>query len=259
VFSVEDQTPREWFRLPKANDYVSAMHDRRPGPVTISRKLTARIRARGAPEVLQVGIARARQFVSSTDELILQALTPSMEETNASSEDLIFRRADPSDAENYARDVGTDSQGTFKQRLSESTNCWLVYTDGRVVHASWTTTSSSWLRELHRYFCPPPGHLYVYESFTRSEVRGRGVYPFALKRIAAWAASEGIRKIWVGVEKDNAASLKSIAKAGFAPAFEVAVERRLGRITVHPPFGPGAAECRGCLSVEPCSARRSGW
>jgi RimJ/RimL family protein N-acetyltransferase len=229
------------------------MFDHRPGPVTVCRKLGARIRARGPREVLDLMVGRVREFVGSDDRLIMHVHSADEQDGTSTPEDLEFKSAEPSDAPAYSHDIGTDSVNTFRMRLSDNTVCFLVVRDGLVVHATWGTFSSAWTRELQRYFCPPPGDLYVYESYTRPEVRGRGVYPFALRQIARWAAERGIKRLWVGVEHDNPASLKAVAKAGFTPAFEVSFGRRLGRLTVHPPAGPRADDCTGCISETPCT------
>jgi hypothetical protein len=105
----------------------------------------------------------------------------------------------------------------------------------------------AWMRELRRYFKPPPAEAYIYESFTRVEARGQGTYPFALVAIAQDLCSESCKRAWVGVEAGNASSIKAVRKAGFEPGFEVTYRRRVGRVTVSRPRGPLAAQCGKCL------------
>jgi hypothetical protein len=106
-----------------------------------------------------------------------------------------------------------------------------------IVHSSWVTTAAAWTREIRGYMIPPTGDAYVYESFTRPEVRGRGVYPFALRSISSWGAVAGVSRVWVAVEADNPASLKAVAKGGFEPAFRFSYRRRVGRLNIDPPTG----------------------
>ena len=103
------------------------------------------------------------------------------------------------------------------------------------------------MRELRRYFRPPPSSAYIYESFTRADARGRGVYPLALKGICEDLHSDGIDEAWVAVEEDNPPSLKAIKKAGFEEAFKVTYKRRLGTIRVEVPTGPRADVCLLCF------------
>jgi GNAT superfamily N-acetyltransferase len=233
------------------------MPDHNPGPATVLRKLTTRLRRRGLGEVLQLAVGRVTELVASEGRLIAHSLVANDIAEGPVPADLVFKAADPTDGPAYARDIGTDSPLTFSSRLADGAVCFLVVKDGLIVHATWGTFTSAWTRELQRHFCPPKGDMYVYESYTRPEVRGRGVYTFALRQIARWAAERGTDRVWVAVEHDNPPSLKAVAKAGFSPAFEVTFARRFGRLTVHSPVGPRADECRGCLSEVPCPGRNS--
>jgi ribosomal protein S18 acetylase RimI-like enzyme len=145
---------------------------------------------------------------------------------------MVVRRATPEDASIYERDIGTDSRSTFRARLVEGTTCYLVIADERAVHATWCTTTGAWTREIGAVLIPPAGDAYVYESYTRPEVRGRGVYPYALGRIAAELSGRAVRCVWVAVEASNTASLRAVAKAGFEPSFVIGYRRRWGRIEV---------------------------
>lgn len=126
---------------------------------------------------------------------------------------------------------------SFRGRLSSTTRCFIVLEGDRIVHSSWVTLRAAWTREIRGFMTPPVGSAYVYESFTRPEVRGRGVYPFALRSISSWAASQGVDRVWVAVEAGNPASIKAVAKADFEPSFRFSYRRRAGRLTIDPPTG----------------------
>lgn len=208
-------------------------------------KALARARARGIKELLGVAAGRIAEAISSDEVLVFL-----MRETSRAAEargDLESRAATETDGERYARDIGTDSARTFRARLTDATSCFIVLSAGRIVHATWATTGMAWTRELRRFFRPPPGDAYVYESFTREEVRGRGAYPFALEQIAAHMAGRGIRRVWVAVEKSNHPSLRAVSKADFRPMVEVEYGRRLGRLRLGEPTGPAAEDLVGCL------------
>ena len=222
------------------------MPDLRPSFKTSLSKTVNRVKERGPREVLSLAIERVRGFASSSDVLVMFMAT-----ATAGAEDiegLSFRRADPADASRYARDIGTDSATSFRKRLSERTACFVV-DDGRLLlHASWVTRAGAWTRELRAYLVPPPGDAYIYESFTRGEARGRGIYPFALRQISAWAAEAGVGRLWVAVEGHNAASLRAVTKAGFSPAFELPFARRLGRLTIGDATGSHSSEAQRFVS-----------
>ena len=222
------------------------MSESRPSILAVLEKSLARARARGPRELLQTALGRLKQEISSDDELIF--LTRPAGGPLSRRDGLEVGRATPADAGLYARDIGTDSGSTFSERLTEATMCFLVLGEGRAVHASWVATSAAWTLEIRRFVTPPARAAYVYESFTRPDARGRGVYPFALEGIAHSLSQDGIEEIWVAVERDNVPSQRAIAKAGFVPAFELRYRRRFGRLTIENPTGPRASEAEALFS-----------
>lgn len=202
----------------------------RPTPAQVALKLLTRARARGPREVLATGLARLREFISSSDELVILACPAGGELPER--DDLEIIKATREDGARYARDIGTDSASTFASRLSDSTHCFLVTDKGKVLHATWATTRSAWTRELGGYLVVPEGDCYVYESFTSADARGKGVYPFGLKGICAWAAAQGLQRVWVGVESGNAPSLRAVGKAGFEPQLTISFRRSVGRLEI---------------------------
>lgn len=209
------------------------MSDARPAPFDRARRTLARLAARGPVEVAGVGRERVAGWIRSDDGLIM-LVRPAAAATPAIRHDpgLTFRPGTPGDGEVYARVIGTDSAATFRGRLTRTTHCFFVFSGPELLHASWVTTGAAWTREIDAYLVPPDGDAYVYESFTRPEARGRGVYPFALAGICSWARDEGLGNVWVGVEEGNAPSLKAIRKAGFDPSYSMRYGRRFGRLTL---------------------------
>lgn len=204
-----------------------------------------RLRARGPGELATLAEGRIREWADSSETLIL--LTRAAEPTGSSVTGALFRPATPEDAERYARDIGSDSASTFRSRLSDDVMCFVVEADGLLVHSSWVTTTAAYTREIKRYLSPPPGDAYIYESFTKADVRGRGIYPFALAGIVTWMSEAGMKRAWVGAEQNNTPSRRAIEKAGFEEAFALSYSRRFGRLTIQPPYGPMAEEAAAFL------------
>lgn len=221
------------------------MPDARPSLPHLLLRLGNRIRARGAAEVLGLLRVRLRGAWSSEETLILLVREVSPLEKKVPG--VHFRRAEPRDAARYARDVGTDSAATFTARLRDDVMCFIAEEGDRILHASWVTTSGAWAREVQALLSPPTGDAYVYESFTRSDARGRGIYPFALAGMLTELSPLGVRRLWVGVEASNQASRRAIGKAGFEEAFSIRFSRRRGKLSVGEPIGPLAAEGRSFL------------
>jgi GNAT superfamily N-acetyltransferase len=185
-----------------------------------------RVRARGPGELSALAWTRLKEVISSHDTLIVLARDTAEEFPSLNGYEL--REARPEEGPAYARDVGTDSPWTFRKRITEATRCFVVVHRDRFVHATWMTARAAWTREIRTYLLPPAGDAYVYESFTHPTARGRGVYPFALRGIAAVLSGRGVKRLWVAVEEHNPQSLKAVEKAGFAPVWEISYRRRFG-------------------------------
>lgn len=208
------------------------MPDVRPTIKDLTLKTVARLRARGPGELRHLVADRLREARSSEDRLVILVRNCSAEKTEGGP--LVLRRATADDADAYARFIGTDSASTFARRLSDDTWCYLVSEGYRVLHATWCTTAAAWTRELGAYLAPPRGDAYVYESFTRADARGKGVYPFALRGIAGDLYVHGKKCVWVAVEERNEPSLRAVTKAGFRQASAIRFGRRWGRVWVQP-------------------------
>ena len=225
------------------------MPELRPGPLTLARRLIARSGTRGPGEVLALTSARVREFIRSHDELTfyVRPAEGGPEDVPEKWRDLRLETAGSQHAEAYGEQIGTDSPITFRRRLTPETRCFLVLRETKIVHSSWVTTRGSWVREVRRYFRPPAQDAYVYESFTRAEVRGRGVYPFALVHICKRLAAEGTHRVWVGVESSNQASQRAVAKAGFEPGFRVSYRRLMGLLKLDRAAVSDGETCTDCL------------
>lgn len=222
------------------------MPDTRPTPPTILAKTSARVKARGLGEVVALVGGRMREAIRSSERLVV--LSREAGRLDAADEQLALRRATSEDGRAYAASIGTDSPSTFARRLRPDVRCYLVAEGDRILHATWCTTTVAWTRELGSYVGPPHGDAYVYESFTRADARGKGIYPFALKAIAADLAGEGIGRVLVAVEAGNQASLRAVAKAGFVEAGSIRYARSWGRLKVDP---ADVANLRGTLQIAP--------
>ena len=177
------------------------------------------------------GLARSRlkEALWSSDTLVVLARPAGGDPVAAPG--LELRAAGPDDGERYAADIGTESAASFRERL-RACRCFVITDNKHFLHSTWVTTSAAWTRELRTYLAVPQGHAYTYESFTRPDARGWGLYPLALKGICAQVGAEGVTTVWVAIEGRNTASLKAVGKAGFEPVFRIDYGRRLGRVFI---------------------------
>jgi len=224
--------------------------DRRPTPASVASKTLNRLRTRGISEIGALAGSRVKEWFSSGDTLVMFVGHAGAVDPQAVSE-LTFREATLADAGRYARDIGTDSAASFRKRFSDRTRCFVVDDGTRLLHASWVTRAGAWTREVKAYLVPPPGDAYIYESFTRPDARGRGIYPMALNGLLAWGRNADVARLWVAVEEHNTASIRAVTKAGFVEAFRVPFARRVGRLQIGPPSGPRAHQAAAFLSRTP--------
>ena len=213
-------------------------------------KTINRARHRGPAEALGDLSERIRSRLG-TQSGVLQILERPTDGTLQHLSDASFRKATASDAPAYARDIATDSPRTFRRRLSPETGCYLVESRGRILHASWVTSGSAWTAELDAFVTPPEGDAYIYESFTRPETRGRGIYPFALHNICADLGQSSVPRAWIAVEATNAPSVRAISKAGFELAFELRFRRERGKVQVEAAIGPRSGLADGFVTEAP--------
>lgn len=219
------------------------MPDVRPSLAESLSKSFNRVRARGPIEVWELVSSRVADNLWSDDALIV--FSAEAGGTTAPSDGLRLVVATPDDAADFARDIGTDSASTFAARLSPTSHCYLVREGSKILHSSWVTLFAAWTRELRGYVMPPAGDAYVYESFTRPDARGRGVYPFALSGLRAELATGGVARVWVAAEADNAPSIRAIGKAGFEERYRLSYRRRFGTLQLT----DEGAEAHGALVI----------
>lgn len=84
--------------------------------------------------------------------------------------------------------------------------CYALYSKNELIHVSYLYTNV-FINYLFGY----KGYLVIGDCFTKSEYRGKGLYPKMLKFIA----NENNKNIVIYVSATNNDSIKGIEKAGF--------------------------------------------
>ena len=72
---------------------------------------------------------------------------------------------------------------------------------------------------------PSPTDAYVGDCFTLDAKRGRGIYPCGLAALGRSLRVEGKRRLYLFVERENLASIRSVLKTGFEPVAMCSVWR----------------------------------
>jgi len=76
---------------------------------------------------------------------------------------------------------------------------------------------------------PSPADAYVGDCFTLDTRRGRGIYPCGLTALGRALRADGKTRLYLFVERENLASIRSVVKAGFRPVAVCSVWRIAGR------------------------------
>jgi GNAT superfamily N-acetyltransferase len=126
--------------------------------------------------------------------------------------------ADPGLIEEAMR-AADEPDGLVASRLAHGDECfgWLV--DGRMVSFGWVT-----YRDRKIGFTPmaeTPERAFLFNFYTLSEHRGRGLYPALLLAIRRVLGREHITDFVVAVLDRNLASIRGIEKAGFLPIAQI--------------------------------------
>jgi len=132
-------------------------------------------------------------------------------------------------------------------RLATGNDLWLVLEEQRAAFACWTFRSSMpLLGAPGGELSLAPGTVFVEDSVTAPEYRGRRLGPAAWTLVADELAAEGVTTLLTRIAEDNVPTQKSVLKSGFRQVARVRHQRVLGRsrMTVADPVGPQGAHLR---------------
>src|SRR4051794_6481648 len=71
--------------------------------------------------------------------------------------------------------LGPARQSHIDGRLATGSRCFLALDDGAIAHIHWMTTRRVRVDYLEADLVPPPRTVYIYDSYTPPQYRGRGL------------------------------------------------------------------------------------
>ena len=101
-------------------------------------------------------------------------------------------------------------------RLARGCRCFGVSRDGELAGYGWLSTESEWIGELELEIKPGEGEAYIWNCFTLTPHRRRGVLRALLAGIGARAQAEGMKRVWIGSVAIPAE--RAFGPSGFNPA-----------------------------------------
>ncbi|WP_320129935.1 GNAT family N-acetyltransferase [uncultured Sphaerochaeta sp.] len=104
----------------------------------------------------------------------------------------------------------------FTSRFLKNSLCYLLLDPNKdIVGYAWVTTAMNLYEDNDRYslFCSPI-QAYIFDTFLKSEVRGKQLYGFLIGRIQQFLSAKGRTDFFVLVDNANTISLRAHGKLG---------------------------------------------
>jgi RimJ/RimL family protein N-acetyltransferase len=120
-------------------------------------------------------------------------------------------------------------QAVDERRRSGPHHLYSLVENGILVHYGWLTSRQDRAPDaaLGLVFMPPPRSAALWDYFTHSAARGRGLYRDSLRQCMHDAvATDGADTVFIYVYADNEVSRNAIEKAGFEYRGSLVMERR---------------------------------
>jgi len=105
----------------------------------------------------------------------------------------------------------------IRRRLEAGHWCFVARYDGRVVHAGWAATQRAWIDYLACEIRLAPDEVYVYDSFTSPDFRGKNISPARHTQALLYFQDAGYRRIVAVILPENKPAFKVFEKVGFRP------------------------------------------
>lgn len=105
---------------------------------------------------------------------------------------------------------------------------YLAYLHNNPIAYGWSACHDSMFGQPSVHFHVPAHNLYLHTFVTFSQWRGQGIYPRLLQAILQHHRQRSVERFWIIHQKENTASLRGIAKAGFHIAARVFRSPALG-------------------------------
>jgi len=124
----------------------------------------------------------------------------------------------PDEAERYASFHQELTEEEVRRRLSAGDRCFIGEMDGRIVHGFWLGTSNARINFLNLDLPLKSGELYLYQSFTPPEMRGRSFATATRASALEIVRREGFRRILCCIQLDRAIAYPPPLRTGFTPS-----------------------------------------
>jgi GNAT superfamily N-acetyltransferase len=143
-----------------------------------------------------------------------------------------FETLEPAALHEYLQLQPAIPRPQLENRFTRGDACYAARVDGRLAAATWVTRDPHFFRAIGCRYVIPPSEVYVFDSFTAPELRGRRVMPALGVWVLERLREAGVTRAELVIAPDNMASRRARARNGFRPFMRIDYVR-LGRRRWH--------------------------
>jgi hypothetical protein len=120
----------------------------------------------------------------------------------------------PDDVERYRRFRPSTTSDDVARRFGQGHRCYVAQRRGEIIDACWAASGIVAVPYLHRSLKLHEGDLYFYDSYTRPEFRGRGLYMARNAFTAGECGREGFTRLVALVAAEKYAVWQILTRSG---------------------------------------------
>lgn len=136
-----------------------------------------------------------------------------------------------SDYQNLGGVIPPNVLDKFQKAFLENGKMCCVSYNKKLAHVSWFSSTYKGIMfdsifETGIFNHKDIGYIGPCETYT--EFRGKGIYPFVLKKICEYQKEYGVKEVYINTKSNNTSSIKGILKSGFKLHSKVRVIQLFG-------------------------------
>ena len=111
--------------------------------------------------------------------------------------------------------IGRVQKSVIESRLEKGDKVFIAKSNGDLVAYLFAATSKTDIGEIDDWLIVDQNEVYLYDAFTVSRVRGKGIYPRLIMHASACFKKQGFKHALIFSTVGNAASIRGIERCGF--------------------------------------------
>jgi GNAT superfamily N-acetyltransferase len=111
--------------------------------------------------------------------------------------------------------LGRVRQSVLESRLEKGDKIFTAEHDGSCVAYLFAATGKTHLGEIDDWLIVDSNEVYLYDAFTTSQLRGKGIYPHIITQALVYFKHRGFKHALIFSTAYNTASIKGIERCGF--------------------------------------------